>query len=100
VQRIATFPQAKMAEYRGWAGEFIDANRMVKTPRERLAIVTHPYSSRGLGARCIEIVVWLSSEQYDPDRHRLLTEMKGVQMHQLLVENRDGKWRARVTFDI
>jgi SHS2 domain-containing protein len=46
------------------------------------------------------IVVWLSGEQRDPDRHHLLTEIKGVQMHELVVENKDGKWRSRITFDI
>ncbi len=46
------------------------------------------------------IVVRLSGEQYDPDRHHLLTEIKGVQQHQLVVENKDGKWRTRITFDI
>ncbi|MGB8682660.1 MAG: archease [Candidatus Binatus sp.] len=46
------------------------------------------------------IVVWLSGEQRDPDRHHLLTEIKGVQMHELVVENSDGKWRSRITFDI
>ena len=46
------------------------------------------------------IVAWLSGEQYDPDRHRLLTEIKGVQERQLLIENKDGKLRTRITFDI
>jgi SHS2 domain-containing protein len=46
------------------------------------------------------IVVWLSGEQRDPDRHHLLTEIKGVRMHDLVVENKDGKWRSRITFDI
>lgn len=46
------------------------------------------------------IVVWLSGEPYDPDRHRLLTEIKEVQMHQLVVENKDDKWRSQITFDI
>jgi SHS2 domain-containing protein len=46
------------------------------------------------------IVVWLSGERYDPDSHSLLTEIKGVQEHQLIVENKDGKWRTRITFDI
>jgi len=46
------------------------------------------------------IVVWLSGELRDPDRHHLLTEIKGVQMHDLVVENKDGKWRSRITFDI
>jgi len=46
------------------------------------------------------IVVWLSGEQYDPDRHHLLTEIKGVQEHQLVVENKGDKWRSQITFDI
>jgi SHS2 domain-containing protein len=46
------------------------------------------------------IVVWLSGEQYDPDRHHLLTEIKGVEERQLVVENKDGKWRTRITFDL
>jgi len=46
------------------------------------------------------IVVWLSGEQYDPDRHRLITEIKGVQEQHLVVENKDGKWRTQITFDI
>jgi SHS2 domain-containing protein len=46
------------------------------------------------------IVVWLSGERYDPDRHNLLTEIKGVEEHQLVVENKGSKWRTRITFDI
>lgn len=46
------------------------------------------------------IVVWLSGERYDPDRHSLVTEIKGVQERQLIVENKDGKWRTQITFDI
>ncbi len=46
------------------------------------------------------IVVWLSGERYDPDRHSLITEIKGVQERQLVVENKDGKWRTRITFDL
>lgn len=46
------------------------------------------------------IVVWLSGERYDPERHSLLTEIKRVQERQLVVENKDDKWRARITFEI
>jgi len=46
------------------------------------------------------VVVWLSGEQYNPDRHPLPTEIKGVQEHQLVVENKGGKWRTQITFDI
>jgi SHS2 domain-containing protein len=46
------------------------------------------------------IVVWLSGEKYDPDRHRLLTEIKEVQEHQVVVENKGGTWWTRITFRI
>jgi SHS2 domain-containing protein len=46
------------------------------------------------------IVAFLSGELYDPDRHQLRTEIKNVQEHQLVVENKDGKWRTRITFDL
>jgi SHS2 domain-containing protein len=46
------------------------------------------------------IVVWLSGERYDPERHSLLTEIKSVQERQLVVENKDDKWRTRITFEI
>lgn len=46
------------------------------------------------------IVVWLSGERYDPERHSLLTEIKRVQERQLIVENKDDKWRTRITFEI
>ena len=46
------------------------------------------------------IVVWLSGERYDPERHSLLTEIKRVQERELIVENKGDKWRTRITFDI
>lgn len=46
------------------------------------------------------IVVLLSGERYDPERHSLLTEIKRVQERQLVVENKDDKWRTRITFEI
>jgi SHS2 domain-containing protein len=46
------------------------------------------------------IVVWLSGERYDPERHSLLTEIKRVQERQLVVENKDDKWRTLITFEI
>jgi SHS2 domain-containing protein len=46
------------------------------------------------------IVVWLSGERYDPERHSLLTEIKRVQERQLVVENKDDKWRTQITFEI
>lgn len=46
------------------------------------------------------VAVWLRGEPYDIERHKLKTEIKAVTMHQLAVENKDGKWIARIVFDI
>ena len=46
------------------------------------------------------IVVWLAGERNDPERHSLLTEIKRVQEHDLVVENKGDKWRTRITFEI
>jgi SHS2 domain-containing protein len=46
------------------------------------------------------IVVWLSGERHDPERHSLLTEIKRVQERELVVENKNDKWRTRITFEI
>jgi len=46
------------------------------------------------------IVVWLSGERYEPERHSLLTEIKCVQERELIVENKGDKWRTRITFEI
>jgi len=39
-------------------------------------------------------------EPYDKERHPLQVEVKGVTYHDLVVEQDDGGWRARVIFDI
>ncbi len=46
------------------------------------------------------LVASFAGEPFDPRRHRLLTEIKAVTYHQLKVERADGKWRARIVFDI
>ncbi len=42
----------------------------------------------------------LWGEPFDPDRMAFHMEVKGVTYHDLEVEERKGKWRARVTFDV
>lgn len=46
------------------------------------------------------IAVTLSGERFDPRRHQFLTEIKGVTYHELRVERRRGRWRARIVFDV
>lgn len=47
------------------------------------------------------IVLNLTGEQFDPERHELLTELKAVTYHQLRVERSgDEGWQARIVFDV
>jgi SHS2 domain-containing protein len=40
-------------------------------------------------------------ETYDPERHPIKVLIKGITYHGLeVVEGADGRWRARVIFDI
>jgi SHS2 domain-containing protein len=42
----------------------------------------------------------VAGEPLDPGRHGLKTELKAVTYHQLEVARVDGRWRARVIFDV
>jgi protein archease len=47
------------------------------------------------------VVLTLEGERFDRRRHALLGEIKAVTYHQLGVERAaDGRWRARIIFDI
>jgi len=39
-------------------------------------------------------------ESFDPLRHQFKTEIKAVTYHQVAIKEKDGKWEARVIFDI
>jgi len=39
-------------------------------------------------------------EVFDPSRHKFKMEIKAVTYHQLELKEKDGKWEARVIFDI
>ena len=39
-------------------------------------------------------------ETFDPSRHEFKTEIKAVTYHQVEVKEKDGKWGARIIFDI
>lgn len=41
-----------------------------------------------------------AGENIDPKRHRLKKEIKAVTYHELEVKKIDGKWQAKVIFDI
>ena len=42
----------------------------------------------------------VQGETFDPTRHPIDTEIKAVTYHQITVEQIDGRWRARVIFDL
>lgn len=50
-------------------------------------------TENGLFAR-----VW--ADPHDPERHRLVNEIKAVTYHQLLVEERPEGWVAQIIFDV
>lgn len=39
-------------------------------------------------------------EKFNPDRHEVLMEIKGVTYHGLKVEQKEGLWTAEVIFDV
>ena len=39
-------------------------------------------------------------EAFDPSRHKFKMEIKAVTYHQVELKEKDGKWEARVIFDI
>ncbi len=46
------------------------------------------------------IILKLTGEPFDPRRHLMLTELKGVTYHQLNVERDDDGWKARIVFEV
>lgn len=42
----------------------------------------------------------VQGEPFDADRHPIDTEIKAVTYHQITVEQVEGRWRARVIFDL
>ncbi len=44
--------------------------------------------------------VRLRGERFDPSRHEFRREIKAVTYHELSVRNVDGRWFARVIFDV
>lgn len=44
--------------------------------------------------------VHLKGERFDPSRHEFFQEIKAVTYHELSVRNADGRWFARLIFDV
>lgn len=47
-----------------------------------------------------ELTAEAGSEKIDPERHTIYTEIKAVTFHGLSVEQNNGRWEARVIFDM
>ncbi len=50
------------------------------------------------GENCLRAQI--KGEPFDPQRHPLEREVKAITHHQVLVEEKDGQWHARVYVDI
>ncbi len=42
----------------------------------------------------------ITGENYDPNRHEILDEIKAATYHMMEVSKKNGKWFARVIFDV
>jgi SHS2 domain-containing protein len=42
----------------------------------------------------------MSGEEIDPERHRMIVDVKAVTLHRLKVEERNGVWTATVVVDV
>ncbi|MGE0821099.1 MAG: archease [Candidatus Binatia bacterium] len=75
---------------------------------EWLSWLLHSFLQDGFIAVAIEVIVInettiharLSGEKLDYMRHEFETEIKAVTYHQLSVRQEDGRWKARVIFDV
>lgn len=47
-----------------------------------------------------KLEVTISGEKLDLERHKFNTEIKAVTYHQFAVAHEDGRWQARVIFDV
>jgi len=56
------------------------------------------FSIRRLDSTSLQAVA--RGEIFDPSRHRFKTEIKAVTYHQVELKEQDGRWQARVIFDV
>jgi SHS2 domain-containing protein len=47
-----------------------------------------------------QIEAIIRTEPFNPDRHRIRTEIKAVTYHQIRVDCRSTGWQARIIFDV
>lgn len=62
------------------------------------ALLAAPKLGARQGAPLLDAI--LRGEKIDPNRHKIKTGIKAVTFHQLKVEQRGGKWHARIIFDV
>jgi SHS2 domain-containing protein len=74
-----------------WLGEIL---YLLEGERKIVSAVT----ARHVSPRRLD-AVW-NGMDFDPDRHEILCEIKAVTYHQIAVSQKDGRWQARVIFDV
>jgi SHS2 domain-containing protein len=63
-------------------------------------IETFTWSDAQLEEHHDGLSVRLHGELFDPHRHEFYQEIKAITYHELVVRNEDGRWFARVIFDV
>jgi SHS2 domain-containing protein len=74
-----------------WLGEILylfEGERLIATAFPDLTVGPH------------ELVAAVNAFPYDPGRHEVLTEIKGITYHESRVLYRDGQWEATIILDI
>ena len=57
-------------------------------------------STRFTGISERELIAAVTVDRYDPDRHKIKTEIKAVTYHQIRVDCRVTGWQSRIIFDV
>jgi protein archease len=58
------------------------------------------WSDAEIDERGDHLKVRVVGERFDPARHEFHQEIKAVTYHELAVRNADGRWSARIIFDV
>jgi SHS2 domain-containing protein len=56
------------------------------------------FKIKNLSERSVSATAY--GEEYDPDRHEILREIKIVTYHQLEIEQENKRWKAQIIFDV
>ncbi|MGR3219551.1 MAG: archease [Candidatus Anammoxibacter sp.] len=67
-----------------------EVNDIINLKHEEGSAAATPFTIKAIG----------SGETFDHERHLILTEVKAATYHQIEVKENNGKWQARIIFDL